>query len=60
MRIEGANCQKDKMNALPLNCSKANLVESTVLTNRDMFKGKGKKNQKPNYLKQQKKFSNKI
>jgi len=29
-------------------------------TNRDRFKGKGKKNQKPNYAKQQNKFSNKI
>ena len=48
------------MDSLPLNYSKANLVESTVPTNRDMFKGKGKKSQKPNYAKQQNKFNNKI
>jgi len=60
MRIEEANHLKDKMNSLSLNCSKANLVESAVSTNRDKLKGNVKKNQKPNYAKQQNKFSNKI
>ena len=60
IRMEEANRQKDKVNSLSLNCSKGNLVESTVPTNRDRFKGKGKKKQKPNYAKQWNKFSNKI
>jgi len=44
MRAEEATRLKDKMDSLSLNCSKANLVESVVPTNRDRFKGKGKKN----------------
>jgi len=60
MRIEEANCQKNEMDYLPLNCSKASLVEFIEPTNKDMFKGKGKKNQNSNYAKQQNKFSNKI
>jgi len=60
MRTEEANCLKDKMDSLSLNSFKANLVESIEPTNRDMFKGKDKKNQKPSYPKQQNKFRNKI
>jgi len=60
MRIEEANRLKNKMDSLSLNCSKANQVQSTVPINKDIFKGKGKKNHKPNYAKQQNKFSNKI
>jgi len=44
MTTEEANCLKDKMDSLSLNYSKANLVESVALTNRDRFKGKAKKN----------------
>ena len=35
MRTEEANRLKDKMDSLFLNCSKANLIESVVPTNRD-------------------------
>jgi len=52
VRTKEANRLKDKMDSLSLNCSKANLVEFALPTNRDRFKGKGKKNQKPNYTKQ--------
>jgi len=52
MRIEEANCLKDKMDSLSLNFSKANLVESIAPTNKDKYEGKGKKNQKPSYTKQ--------
>ena len=60
MRKEKANHLKDNMDSLSLNSSKANLIESTVPTNSDMFKGKSKKNQKLSYPKWQNKFSNKI
>ena len=52
MRTEEANRLKNKMNSLTLNSSKANLVESAMPINRDRFRGKGKKNQKPNFIKQ--------
>jgi len=51
MRTEEANRLKDTMDSLCLYSSKANLVESAVLTNIDRFKGKDKKNQKPSYPK---------
>jgi len=51
MRTEEANHLKDQTDSLPLNCSEVNLVEFTMPTNSDMFKGKGKKNRKPNYAK---------
>jgi len=60
MRTEEANRLKDKMNSLSLNSSKVNLVESVAPIKRDWFKGKGKKNKKSNFTKQQSKFSNKI
>ena len=60
MRTEEANRLKDKINPLSLNSSKANLVESVVPINREGLKGKGKKNQKPNFTKKQSKLSNKI
>jgi len=47
MRTEEANRLKDKLESLSLNASKANLVESSVPSNRDRFKGKNKKDQKP-------------
>jgi len=51
IRTKEDNRLKDKMEALSLNYSKANLVKSTIPTNRDKFKGKGKKNQKSSYPK---------
>jgi len=47
MRTEEANQLKDKLESLSLNSSKANLVEFFVPSNRDRFKGKNKKDQKP-------------
>lgn len=47
MRSEEANRLKDKMSSLSLNSVNSNLVESAVPTNKDKFKGKGKKFQKP-------------
>ena len=47
MRTEEANRLKDKMSSLSLNSVSSNLVESAVQTNKDRFKGKGKKFQKP-------------
>ena len=47
MRTEEANRLKDKLESLSLNSSKANLVEFFVPSNRDRFKGKNKKDQKP-------------
>jgi len=44
MRTREANRLKDKIDSLSLNSSKANLVEYAMPTNRDNFKGKGKKN----------------
>ena len=46
MRTEEANWRKDKLESLSLNLSKANLVESSLPSNRDRFKGKNKKYQK--------------
>ncbi|KAH0706355.1 hypothetical protein KY285_010860 [Solanum tuberosum] len=40
MRIEEANHLKDKMEALCLNSSKANLVESSSTVEKDRFKSK--------------------
>jgi len=60
IRTEEANRLKDKIHSLSLNSSKANLVESTMPTNRDRFKGKVKKNKKSSYSKQQNKFCNKF
>jgi len=40
MRIEEANRLKDKLESLSLNSSKANLIESSVASNKDRFKGK--------------------
>ena len=40
------NQLKDKLESLSLNLSKANLVESSLHSNRDRFKGKNKKDQK--------------
>ena len=49
MRTEEANLFKDKLDSPSLNCSKGNLVESTVPTNRDKFKGELKENRKLSY-----------
>ena len=49
MRTEVANRLKEKMSSLSLNYVNSNLAESAVPMNRDRFKGKGKKFQKPNY-----------
>jgi len=51
MRTEEANCPKDKIDFPSLNSSRPNLVESAIPTNGDRFKGKDKKNKKPNDLK---------
>ena len=48
MRTEEANWLKDKMSSLSLNSINSNLDESIVPMNKDKFKGKGKKFQKPN------------
>ena len=42
-RTKEAHRLKDKMSSLSLNSVSFNLVESTMPTNRDMLKGKGKK-----------------
>jgi len=60
IRTEKPNRLKNKIDSLSLNSSKPNLVESAVPTNRDMFTGKGKKNQELGYPKQQNRFDNKI
>jgi len=60
MIIKEANRLQDEMDSLSLNYSKTNLVESTVSTNRDWFKGKSKRNQKLSYHRHQNKFNNKI
>jgi len=49
MRTEEANWLKDKMSSLSLNSVNSNLVEYVVPMNKDRFKGKGKKFQKPNH-----------
>ena len=49
MQTEVENWLKDKMSSLSLNSVNSNLVESTVLSNKERFKGKGKKFQKPNH-----------
>jgi len=48
MRTEEANWVKEKMSSLLLNYVNSNLVESTIPANKNRFKGKGKKFQKPN------------
>jgi len=61
MRTEEANRLKDKLESLSLNSSKANLVESSTPLNRDRFKGKNKKDQKPfNYQNRLKRKNSKI
>ena len=47
MRTKKANRLTDKLESLSLNSSKANLVESSIHVNRDRFKGKNKRDQKP-------------
>ena len=47
MRTEEANRPNDKLESLSLNSSKANLVEFYIPVNRDRFKGKNKRDQKP-------------
>jgi len=44
MRLKEANHLKNKMDSLSLNSSKANPGKSDVPIDRDMYKGKGKKN----------------
>ena len=60
MTTEEANQQKDKLESLSLNSFKANLVESSVPSNEDRFKGKNKKDKKSfkhqNHLRQTTKF----
>ena len=48
MRTEEANRLKDMMSSLSLNSVNPNLVESAMPTNKDRFKVKGTKFQKPN------------
>jgi len=47
LRTKEANRLKDKMSSLSLNSVSSKLVEFAVQTNKDRFKGKGKKFQKP-------------
>ena len=49
MWTEEANMLKDKISSLSLNSINSNLIESAVPTNKDRFKGKGKKFQKSNH-----------
>ena len=58
-RTEEANRLKDKMSFLSLNSINSNLIEFVVPMNKDRFKGKGKKFQKPN-LKNQNAANKKI